>query len=222
MYINEIDIQDFEFIWDNWVEPSIKKIAEQMDAEFKTQTNFKVRDLSKIKNSANKYFVNKREHTKKEFYGSGSSNKSEKHFMDFHKLSAVLCRTLIENKVYEFDVTKCIDFIENKKIESKNTDWLVHNALVNFRLAFYASVVFLYQSMLFRLKSEDLEKYNKLKNLKKLNLYTFEKNGYIHESFENSLVLDLAKRDINDHSFDCFLYATIMYQLEEYNLQLLK
>ena len=77
--------------------------------------------------------------------------------------------------------------------------------------------------MLFRLKSTETDLYEKLKKEKKLNLYTVKvSKDQVHESFENSLVLDLAKRDINNRSFDCFLYSTIMYQLEEYNKMLLR
>lgn len=221
MSISEIDIQDFDFIWDNWIVPLINKLPNQMDAEFKDKTGFSIRDLEPIKVAASKYFVDKRDSVKKEYYGNYPSVVLDKHLMDFHKLSAVLCRTMIENKVYTYDVNLCIQYIENKNISSKDTDWLVHNALINFRLAFYSSIVLLYQSMLFRLEPSEKELYEKLKAQKKLNLYTTISAGKTHESFENSLVLDLAKRDINNRSFDCFLYSTIMYQLEEYNKMLL-
>lgn len=219
--MGEVDISDFSFIWKKWIIPTIDKIAKQMDPDFQKATNFYVRDLAEIEKAASKYYIEKRETTKKEYYGDDPSIVSKKHLMDFHKLSAILCRTLIEHKVYYYDVQKCYEYIEAKKIDSKNTDWLVHNVLVNFRLAFYASVVFLYQSMLFKLKNENSDLYVLLKDQKKLNLYTNGKHGNTHESFENSLVLNLAKRDINNRSFDCFLYSAIMFQLEEYNKLLL-
>ena len=209
MGISEIDIQDFDFIWDNWMVPLINKLPNQMDAEFKEKTGFSIRDLEPIKVAASKYFVDKRDSVKKEYYGNYPSVVLDKHLMDFHKLSSVLCRTMIENKVYTYDVNLCIQY------------WLVHNALINFRLAFYSSIVLLYQSMLFRLEPSEKELYEKLKAQKRLNLYTAISAAKTHESFENSLVLDLAKRDINNRSFDCFLYSTIMYQLEEYNKMLL-
>lgn len=223
MGISEIDIQDFDFIWNKWLLPLIKDLVEQMDREFKEKTGFAVKDLDLIKGIASEFFIKKRDAVKKEYYGDYPGEVLEKHLMDFHKLSAVLCRTMIENKVYTYDVNACIKYIEEHHIDSKNTDWLVHNALINFRLAFYSSVVLLYQSMLFRLKSTETDLYEKLKKEKKLNLYTVKvSKDQVHESFENSLVLDLAKRDINNRSFDCFLYSTIMYQLEEYNKMLLR
>lgn len=208
---------DFDFIWDEWLVPLINKLPTQMDDNFKQYTGFEIRDLEPIKHNAKQYYLAKREAIKKEYYGD-----DKKHLMDFHKLSAILCRTLIEYKVYNFDTNLCSKYIKEYQIDSKDTDWLVHNALINFRLAFYSSVILLYQSMLFNLKKESEELYTVLRNQKKLRLYAKENAGNVHESFENSLVLDLAKRDINNRSFDCFLYSTIMYQLEEYNKLLLQ
>lgn len=220
--MSEIDIMDFSFVWNKWIVPLINKIPEQMDADFKQRAKFSVRDLERLEYLASKYYIEKREAIKREYYGEDAKDVSKKHLMDFHKLSAVLCRTLIEYKVYDFDTSVCNQYIAEEKIDSKDTDWLVHNVLVNFRLAFYASVVFLYQSMLFNFQRETPELYELLRKQKGLNLYVKKRNGNVHESFENSLVLDLAKRDINNRSFDCFLYSAIMYQLEEYNRMLLE
>lgn len=147
--------------------------------------------------------------------------------MDFHKLAAILCRTLIEYKVFNFDVDKCRQYINDNNIDKYNTNWVVKNALVNFRIAFYTSVVFLYQSMLFRYSTENKELFEKLKEQSKLDLYDTQAQAQecapntVQESFENCIVLDLAKRDIGNRSFDYFMYAIIMYQLEEHNKQLL-
>ena len=203
---------DFDYIWQEWIIPLVNEIPTQMDEKFKEYAKFEIRDLQDIKANVKKFYLQKLESIKKEYYGD-----SKKHFMDFHKLSAILCRSLIEYKVYNFDTSLCEQYIREQRIDSKNTDWLVCNALVNFRLAFYSSVVLLYQSMLFNLKDDSEELYVLLRDQRKLNLYTSKRNPNVHESFENSLVLDLAKRDVNNRSFDCFLYSTILYQLEEYN-----
>lgn len=219
--ISEIDFADFNFVWDSWILPTIHKMYEKIDPDFKEATKCNIKDLDNIKSLANRFYIEKRESVKREYYGTNFKTDGKPYLMDFHKLSSVLCRTLIEYKVFTFDVSRCKSYITEKKIDNKNTDWLVHNALVNFRLAFYVSVVFLYQSMLFKTQ-EDSQLYELLLKRKKLDLYTKSSPGNNHESFENSLVLDLAKRDINNHSFDCFFYSAIMYQLEEYNLMLLR
>lgn len=142
--------------------------------------------------------------------------------MDFHKISAILCRTLIEYKVYDFDEKLCKEYID-KNIDSYNTDWVVKNALINFRLAFYSSVVFMFHAMQFELYKENKDLFELLEQKGKLSLYetNISNNSKVKESFENCIVLDLAKRDIGNHSFDYFVYAIIMYQLEEHNKNLL-
>ncbi len=217
---------NFEYIWREWITPLISDLQNQMDTNFVKQCDVKIRDISKIETVAEKYYQKKRREAKNTFYGEyKKENSDDEHWMDFHKLAAVLCRTLIEYKVFDFDVDKCQQYINDNNIDKYNTNWVVKNALVNFRLAFYTSVVFLYQSMLFQYSSENPELFEKLKQQGKLDLYDTQKKDYIpntvQESFENCLVLDLAKRDIGNRSFDYFMYAIIMYQLEEHNKHLL-
>lgn len=227
--------EDYDRIWDYWIVPLINKVPLQMDPLFKSETQFHIRDLDEIKYLSREYFAKRTEAVKREFYGDNPTR--EPQLMDFHKLCAVLCRTLIEYKVYNFDLQKCQSYItKSTNVDRQNTDWLVCNALVNFRLSFLASVVLLYQSMLYRLYSSDSALYLKLKRQRKLDLYDNNMHleikdiscgeqalprNIVHESFVNSMVLDLSKRDINNRSFDFFLFSTIMYQLEEYNLMLL-
>ena len=74
--------------------------------------------------------------------------------------------------------------------------------------------------MLFKYQDES-QINQKLRNQRKLILYDSTQDIGLHESFENYMVLDLAKRDINNRSFDYFMYAANMFQLEEYNRILL-
>lgn len=218
------DISNFQFIWEKWITPLVYDIFQQVDSEFVKRTRFKVRDLDELEKKAEKYFLQRRRLLKSEYYGK--DDLSVVRLMDFHKLSSIICRTLIEYKVFEFDINAC-NQIANKK-DKTDTDWLVKNALANYRLAFFSSVVFLYQSMIFlsdKDKDSEDERFinKKLKENKKLDLYSdcYTNNKRVHESFENCIVLNLAKRDINGRSSDLLMYATIMYQLEKYNRSLI-
>ena len=217
-------ISNFQYIWDEWVKPLVDDLYEQLDEEFKTYCNVQIRDLSGICPKAEKYYQKKREEVKKAFYGEYHKGDSEtEHRMDFHKIGAILCRTLIEYKVYSFDTNKCKEYVDDN-IDEYNTNWVVKNALINFRLAFYVSVVFLYQSKLFEYESTDTDFYNKLADAENLDLYEpsiDSKEKTVKESFENCMVLDLAKRDIGNQSFDYLMYAIVLYQLEQHNKFLL-
>lgn len=217
-------ISNFQYIWKEWIVPLVNDLYKQIDVEFINAVKLEIRNLDNLCIPAEKYFLKRRHLLKCEYYGSNyKSDDSMSHMMDFHKLGAVLCRTLIQYKVFDFSVQSCIEIAQ--KHEQTDTDWLIKNALANYRVAFYASIVFLYQSMLYIYEKTDRQIYLALTRNKKLDLYSSSQSkveNRVHESFENSLVLNIAKRDINGRSFDLLTYATLMYQLEKYNKLLIQ
>lgn len=217
------EINNFRYIWLEWVIPLIKDLYKQTDNVFREFCNFRIRNLENICNNAEVFYQHKREEVKRTFYGKYLKGDSKtQHRMDFHKISAIICRTLIEYKVYDFDEKLCQEYVD-KNIDIYNTDWFVKNALINFRLAFYSSVVFMFHAMQFEYCKDNTQLFNLLEQKGKLDLYeTYISNsGKVKESFENCIVFDLAKRDIANQSFDYFMYAIVMYQLEEHNKNLL-
>ena len=217
------EISNFRYIWEKWIVPLVNDLYAQTDKKFREYCNVRIRNLDEVYNNAEKFYQYKREEVKRAFYGEYHKGDSViEHRMDFHKISAIICRTLIEYKVYDFDEPLCQKYVD-KNIDPYNTDWVVRNALINFRLAFYSSVVFMFHAMQFEYYKENPELFKRLENKGRLNLYEthIPNAGKVKESFENCIVLDLAKRDIGNHSFDYFMYAIIMYQLEEHNKNLL-
>lgn len=217
------DLTNFQYIWNQWIIPLVDDLYAQVDNDFRQFCNLRIRDLDKICMEAERYYQKKRIEVKKEFYGEYHKGDSETdHRMDFHKIGAIICRTLIEYKVFEFDINCCRKYVE-QKVDPYNTDWVVKNALINFRLAFYSSVVFLFQAMRFEYFKSNKLLYKALSEKGMLDLYNASSTDVklVKESFENCIVLDLAKRDIGNRSFDYFMYAIILYQLEEHNKILL-
>ncbi len=209
----------FDFLWDNWLVSLFQRMYDGMDDDFRTNVKAKICDLESIRVNAEKYFFIRYNTFKKDYYGYLDDEQTP----DIHKICAILCRTLIEEKIIKYDISACQQYIDEKNIDKKNTDWLVRNALVNYRIAFYASITLLYQGMLFKYKDPAI--HEKLENNRNLNLYTKNDGSpksINHESFENYMILDLAKRDVNNKSFEFFMYAAIMYQLEEYNRMILE
>lgn len=216
------NISNFKFTWKRWISPLVEDLYSQLDVNFKAYCNVQIRDLDKICIDAEAYYQEKREEVKKAFYGEYHKGDSlNKHRMDFHKIGAIICRTLIEYKVFDFNINRCVEYAD-QHINSFDTDWVVKNALINYRLAFYSSVVYLFQSMRFEYFESNKKLYDALCKNGKLDLYGISdsREGRVKESFENCIVLDLAKRDIRNHSFDYFMYAIILYQLEEHNKNL--
>lgn len=216
-------LSNFQYMWEQWIMPLVDDLYAQLDSDFKESCNVRIRDVDKIRGKAEKYYLKKREEVKRRFYGQYSKGDSvNEHRMDFHKIGALICRTLIEYKVYNFDVKSCRKYIE-EKINVYDTDWVVRNALINFRLAFYSSIVLLFNAMRFEYYQNNEKLYKRLCKKGKLDLYETKNTSVnrVKESFENCIVLDLAKRDIGNRFFDYFMYAIILYQLEEHNRNLL-
>lgn len=209
-------------MWDSWIVPIIEEIYNQTNEDFRCACNVEKRNLNDIKYKAEKYYQAKRTELKESFYGNRfKSDFDAEYKMDSHKISAILCRTLMEYKVFTYDIAKCEKYIKEHK-NNLNTEWMSRNALMNYRLAFYVSVMFLYRSMLYEYKESSYKLYRELKNNKTLYFYKADKNNKITESFESSIILDLAKRDVSNRSFDCLMFSLIMYQLEEYNKSKIK
>lgn len=216
-------LNNFQYMWEQWIMPLVDDLYAQLDDDFKVSCNVRIRDVDKLRGKAEEYYLKKREEVKRRFYGQYSRGESaNEHRMDFHKIGALICRTLIEYKVYNFDVKACRKYVEDK-INIYDTDWVVRNALINFRLAFYSSIVLLFNAMRFEYYQNNKILYKRLCEKGRLDLYETHNPAanQVKESFENCIVLDLAKRDIGNRSFDYFMYAIIMYQLEEHNRSLL-
>ncbi len=209
----------FQFCCDNWISQLIYDLYSEMDEKFRIATDAEIKNLDKVFQNAEDYFIERLKMFCSDYYHENIDEQEP----DIHKYCAIICRTLIHEKTIKFDMLSCETYIKENNISPDNTDWLVKNALVNYRIAFYASVVLLYQSMLMKYTDPIIQ--DKLRKNKNLNLYT-KKDGtpksINHESFENYIIIDLAKRDVNNKSFEFFMYAALMYQLEEYNRMFFK
>lgn len=131
---------NFSFIWDTWIEPLIADMQSQADCEFIEKTSLKRRRREELFDVSEKFFLQKRHELKCEYYGNNYKENTTEGLMDFHKLSSILCRTLIEYKVFAFDIN-CGTEIANTK-NSTDIDWFVRNVLINYRLAFLQVLFF--------------------------------------------------------------------------------
>ncbi len=216
--MDKTQISNFDYVWEEWIVPLIDDAFAEMNKEFVLAVDAKKVAIDKVKPLASEYFQKIRSQLKIAYYGD-KQDKTEYHRLDFCKLGALVCRTMIEYKVIQFDVDKCENYKNN--IDSNDTDWLVKNALVNYRIAFYAGIIFLFQSMIFKYK-DNQELVTKLRNIRKLDLYSNYNREETHEAFDNYIILDLAKRDVENRSFDHFMFSAMLLGIEEFNLAILK
>lgn len=218
--MSELNYQsNFRLIFEKIVFPLIPQMEIEMDNEFKDSTNFYVKDLNNTYDQCNSFYERKKVELKKIFYGDKFSLSDERNLLfDIHKVASISCYSLIKHKIFSFDENNALQFIKERKIE--DTTWIINNALVNYKLAFHVSVSMIYYKLLYDAdKQLNTKLADAIKSQKRLSLY---KTRTGHESFANSIILDLAKRDMHKRSFDYFLYSAILFQLEEYNKEFFK
>ncbi len=209
-------LTNFNYIFSEIIIPLVDEIQNGMNSEFKHYCDLKIININLVQENCEKFYLKKRNELKKIFYGKQYTYKNgndDEFCLDLHKIAAIICCGLIRFKIFWYDETKALNYIKEHNI--KDTDWLIDNVLINYKLAFHFSMAFMYYKMLFDSKNdENNDLYNKIEEQR--GLYLYKKNSE-HESFENSVILDFAKRDINNRSFDYFMYATVLFQIEEYN-----
>lgn len=213
-------IHSYDYIFHQIVLPLAQEMAEEVDPKFKSECDFEILETEAIYLKSHALYKQKREMIKSFFYGDVFFEKDkylddDSYRLDLHKIASIICSTLIRNKIFWYDEKKAKKYLnDNKKL---STDWKIKNILINYRLAVHTSFSLIYYKMLFDLNQKDEQQkklYEKIENQEGLYLYPTNDS---HESFENSIILDFAKRDIDNRSFDYLLYSTLLYQLEEYN-----
>ena len=219
------NLTNFQFIFTYIVEPVIDEIESTVDVDFKKKFVFRRNDLELIRDRCENFYQEKREDLKKLFYGNKYTKEhaeDKKYCLDLHKIASIICYSLIKYKVFVFDSDKVNEHLNSLSGDTTlKTDWIIDNVLVNYKLAFNFSIAFIYYKMLFDATNNgDEELARKIQTQRGLSLYKEHSNNEVikrHESFKNSVILDFFKRDVKGRSFDYFMYATVLFQIEEYN-----
>ena len=214
---------NFDYVWDNWIVPIIEQCINGVDKEYFEVVNMKKCDFSLLKRKCGNYAQEVRLQLKKEHYGKHKQD-IDLHHLSFCKLASIICDTLITYKVVKFDTNKMLKYKNDKNISEEDTDWLVRNALINYKIAFYSSLSFLYHSMEFKLdndKTRDL--YNQLIEQKGLLLYpeSIIDGENKQEPFDNYIIIALAKTDFKKNKFDYFLFSSVLLGIQEYNMKII-
>lgn len=227
--------RDFSKIYNSIISKAITDFENNLDDEYKKFVGFRTVKKDKHFKECNNFFYNKREALKELYYGKrfimdkNKKTDSNNYQFDFHKIVSIITCTLIRNKPFVFDVKKANEYKEKQFPNSQITDldavdpvekkWIIDHILINYQFAFRVSMIVLWETMFYSFDNE-LEKFERVRNImlsqKNLCIYIPNQN---QETFENSLILDFAKRDLNNRSFDYFMYSVVLYQLEQYYIQ---
>jgi hypothetical protein len=216
------DTIDFRsMIYNKAVLPSVSDADKRVSSEFKEYCGLvNVAEKSTYPSKLELFYIEKREWLKDIYWGDAKDGEDK---LDLHKLSGVLCRSIIGNKPFAFNFDKAQEYItENKKQDDIN--WLVDNLYINYKVAFDAAMALTLFDLVKRLGDAKEESYpyasdliKKIGRNAKLDYYD-EPFQQTHETFYNSLVMDLALNDLNGRDFDYLSFASICFQLQQYNV----
>ena len=199
---------DYEEIYNDIVKNTISVCLREMAEDFKEQYGVCEIPDEDFYKKYSKVFRKNRRNLKDSFYGDDPH-----HFLNPFKVSAILCRTLIECKAIKFSANKVI----TSDIIKKNDNlWLANNAFVNFKIAFLSSVGLIYNLALSKLaKDEQKEAESYLIEYQQLINY----NVYDECSFQTNIIVHLARNAILGKDFDDLMFALMMFQWYEYSIK---
>lgn len=223
----------FDKIWENAIVKAIDFCYEDMDQSFCERAKVVKRDYIEYKPQLRKLYHEKREWLKIKYLPH-----KDHPILDFHKLSAIICRCIIGIKPIFYDGNMAdylFNVIQSQKISpSKKLAWQITNIYVNYRVAFLAAAGVAYDDLL-SWAQETInflkEQRNGLTEIEEEKLFIFglfiEKmisgsalflyqKSDKHDDFESSMIVSLMKNDILMRDFDYLSFAANMFQWQEY------
>ncbi len=218
-----VQIPTFDYFWDDVIFPSIQRCVAEMDKQVSHDIDFSCREYQSYKLELSEVFKRKREWLKREYL-----SKEDDPTLDFHKFSALFCRSIIGNKPFLFSLPKAeklfkeISEHENMQ-EHEKLQWEINNVYFNYKCAFYVARGIAYIDLFYwaiekakndSINSELYEKFQQELNKRK-DLETYKKSPN-HDDFITSMIVSLMKNDILMRDFDYLTFAASMFQWQEH------
>ena len=195
----------YNYIWDEIILKTIKNIEDSFDEETKRKYNFSVRNTFLLKNKVYSDYDSIKNRLKANYYDATKNGDACQSRIDNHKIAACICYSLIENKIFKFDI---------------DGDMPTEMFVSNYRVAYMASLSFIYTVLISRYIRNGREDYaDKLLKQKKLIL---PETSIGHDEYNLGRIHTLALNDLYGNTFDVLTYSDMMFWIEYYNRQLLE
>lgn len=194
--------ETFKYIWNEIILKAIASLENQFLEEDKLQYGFGVRNLKSLEKSVFADYNTIKRQLKKDYYNASKGNCNPKNRIDNHKIAACICYSLLQNKVFIFEVH----------------DGMPKNMFtINYELAYTVSLGFIFTTLIAQYKNigrEDLA--NKLLGQQSL-FVPMTSAG--HDEYHDGRIRTLALNDVCGNTFDVLTYSDMMFWIEYYNRQ---
>lgn len=234
------NISAFDSMWEKVILHSISLCEKELDETFVEQAKVSIEDTTIYKNKLEKIYKRKREWLKSEYLPN-----EEKPILDFHKLSSVMCRSIIGVKPFRYDIDaaeRCfLKVSKDKQLKQfEKVNWQINNVYVNYKLAFLVAEGIVFIDLLFwaqekinyikknynddainsnidnvKNKLQIYQQFIDLLNSQERRLYSYEASS-THDNFIISAVIALMKNDYLKRDFDYLQFSLSMFQWQEY------
>lgn len=199
----------FNYIWKEVIVKAIDDvedgIKQSVDGTVIEKCHFKKRKLSYLKREVNRSYEEIRDFLKENYYDTSKKMKDPQNRIDNHKMAACICYSLIQNKVFSFDV---LNDMPQKIFVS------------NYEVAYTVSLGFVYTTLLAQYRRKNKFKYaDKLEEQGKL---LVPRTSPGHDEYHDGRIHTLALNDLYGNTFDLLTYSDMMFWIEYYNRQKLE
>lgn len=197
--------ETFKYIWNEVILKTIVSIENSFAKEDKAKYGFSVRNLKSVEKDVYYDYDSIKSQLKKDYYDASKSRRNPKNRIDNHKIAACICYSLLQNKVFIFEVQ---DGMPQKMFT------------INYELAYTVSLGFIFATLIAQYKNigrEDLA--NKLLNQQSLFVPTTSAG---HDEYHDGRIHTLALNDIYGNTFDVLTYSDMMFWIEYYNRQMIE
>ena len=211
-----------EYLWPKIIEPTIKNALKNVDESFLQYVSLESLVDYEYQNQLCNVYERKREWLKRIYFGNVPTKDK---CLDMHKIAAIICRSLIGCKPITFNVKKANDY---KKEYAKDTDleWIIDNYFINYKIAFNCALLISFYDLCEKIGFGNYSKKALINEVEIIHRLTNDSFGLYnnslitseHESFYKSIILNLAINDIQKRDFDYLGFATICFQLQQYEV----
>lgn len=195
----------FKYIWDEIILGTIRSLELLFTKEQKKQYEFKVKNLNTIEKKIYSDYDLIKNQLKSHYYNATNNNQNSMNRIDNHKIAACICYSLIQNKVFDFEV---YDNMPKRMFT------------INYELAYTVSLGFIFTTLVSQYKNigrQDLA--NKLLERQKL---VIPETSSGHDEYHDGRIHTLALNDIYGNTFDVLTYSDMMFWIEYYNRQIVE
>jgi hypothetical protein len=203
--------ETYDFFWKNvflkQIDTTTRELDELCDAT--KVYHLCTKNLEECKERICKGYEKNRDVLKQRFFYTKHGQEKEEQLIDIHKIGASFCQSMIQNKIY------CFDLREDVPIEL---------FLCNYTLAYMVSVGIVYENLLGIYKN----KYNKnpadekYARLQQQGCFIMPPTNPGHDPYAIGRIKTLALNDIYGIDFDLLTYADMLYWIEAYNKALIE